>query len=237
MTVPDWKIERYLLGELPANEMAELKTLENSNAEFRAELEQLKLSNEELLQRYPQRRFKIILPGVKSPARNFYAMAAGLILCATVMLFSVVSFEEEYGTTVVFNEDGTRSKGLKTGLEIWRKTQDSTERLGNNSVVKAGDLLQMRYIAEEKCYGILVSIDGNGTLTIHLAGKNGKAAELEAGKIVSLQSAYELDDAPKFEKFYLFTGKEDFALAPIAEELLNGNLPKNVQVSQVTLRK
>jgi hypothetical protein len=114
---------------------------------------------------------------------------------------------------------------------------DSTEKLVDNSEARAGDLLQMRYAAEEKCYGIILSMDGNGVLTIHLSGKNGKAAELETGKIVSLPNAYELDDAPKHETFYLLTAKSEFELAPVAEKLLQGKLPKDLQIAQITLKK
>jgi len=224
-----WKIERYLLGELPASEMAALKTLESENAEFRSQIEQLKKSNEELLAKYPA----LMDVPVRAPiSRVYYSMAAALIITITVMI-AVFSTD----SPVVINEDGTRAKGLKTDLEVWRKTAESTEKLANNSEVKAGDLLQVRYIAEKKCYGVILSMDGNGVLTIHLSGNNGKAAELEAGRIVSLESAYELDDAPKFETFYFITDSTEFALAPIAEDLLRGKLPKGLQVERISLLK
>ena len=234
MTVPNWKLERYLLAELPKGEMRTLEILEKESPEFQSQLEILKKNNEELLAKYPYRRKFTVLFNV--PVR----LAAAFLLCATVLatvFFNGSISNENTQNALVMNEDGTRVKGLKTGLEIWRKTADSTEKLSNNSVAKAGDLLQMRYIAEEKCYGILLSLDGNGTLTVHLSGKNGKAALLEPGKLVSLENAYELDEAPKFETFYLFTDSKEFALAPIAEKLLHGKLPGGFQTTQITLKK
>jgi hypothetical protein len=248
MSIPDWKIERYLLGELPAREMAALKTLENKNIEFCSKLALLRNSNEELLAKYPASEFAEKMRAAKFKViehkKNRWLMpicaCAALLLSATV-LTSIFSSENalENGSAqyAMIDEDGTRVKGLKTGLEIWRKTQDSIEKLSDGSEAKAGDLLQMRYIAEEKCYGVLLSMDGNKVLTVHLSGENGKAKELEAGRIVSLENSYELDNAPKSEIFYLFTSKDEFALAPVAEAVLSGKMPKNLQVSQIMLRK
>jgi len=224
-----WKIERYMLGELPESEMAALKSLENENPDFRSQIDQLKINNANLLAKYPMREH--IRPA--QPLRLYYSIAAALIITVTVMitLFSTAD------NPVVIAEDGTRVKGLKTGLEIWRKTGEVSEKLANNSEASAGDLLQVRYIAEKKCYGVILSMDGNGVLTVHLSGKAGKAAELETGRVISLSNAYELDDAPKFETFYFITDTTEFALAPIAEGLLHGKLPKGLKVEQITLKK
>jgi hypothetical protein len=248
MTIPNWKIERYLLGELSTREMVALKSLENKNVEFCSQLSLLRDSNEKLLAEYPASEFAEKMQAAKfkviEPINNRWltplAACAVLLISATVLI-TVFSDENIAGDNLamnaVINEEGTRVKGLKTDLEVWRKTADSIEKLSNDSEAKAGDLLQMRYIAEEKYYGILLSMDGNKVLTIHLSGENGRAKELEAGKIVSLENSYELDNAPKFEIFYLFTAKEEFALAPITEELLSGKIPKKLQVSQITLKK
>jgi len=244
MSVPNWKLERYLLGELPAKEMAELKTLENKNIEFCSQLALLKNSNEELLAEYPAEEFAEKMQAAKfkviEPIKNRWLMpfsaCAGLLITATVL---VNIFPEEHAleNNLAMNEETTRVKGLKTDLEIWRKTADSAEKLHDKSEAKAGDLLQMRYVAEEKCYGVLLSIDGNKVLTVHLSGENGRAKELEAGRIVSLENSYELDNAPKSETFYFFTSKNEFALAPVAEALLSGKMPKSLQVSQITIKK
>ena len=246
MTVPNWKAERYLLRELPASEMTALRALESEGGKFSAQLEQLRDSNKELLAKYPAnpaaekmrnnlRKFAVI----ESKSKWLVPLSACAALLITATALITVFSNEDIATQsiVAINEDGTRVKGLKSGLEIWRKTAEDAERLSDNSEAKAGDLLQMRYIAEEKCYGVILSMDGNGVLTIHLTGNQGKAAELEAGRIVSLNSAYELDDAPKFETFYLITANREFELAPIAQNLLQGKLPKDLQVSQITLKK
>ena len=233
MTIPNWKAERYLLGELPESEMAALKTLDAENGPFHAQIEQLKTSNQELLAKYPGFGYAQPL-AVIEPIKNRWLMplsaCAALLLCATLLL-------NVFNDEVVISEDGTRVKGMKTDLEIWRKTADSAEQLANNSVARAGDLLQIRYAVAKQCYGVLLSLDGNGVLTIHLSGGQGKAAQLQAGKVVSLENAYELDDAQKFETFYLLTADKEFEVAPIAEILLSGKTPKDLNMASVTLRK
>jgi hypothetical protein len=233
MTVPNWKAERYLLGELPENEMAALKILDAENGQFHAQVELLKSSNQELLAKYPAKHPAKI--AVIEPIKNKWLIplsaCAALLLCATLML-NVPS-----DNAVIMSEDGTRVKGLKTDIEIWRKTADSAEQLSNNSVARAGDLLQIRYAVPKQCYGVLLSLDGNGVLTIHLSGNQGKAAKLEAGKVVPLENAYELDDAQKFETFYLLTAEKEFEVAPIAETILSGKTPKDLQMASITLKK
>lgn len=238
MTVPNWKTERYLLGELPESEMNALKALENERGEFYEQLELLRSSNKELLAKYPAktRKFAVIEP-IKNRWLVPLSACAAVLIAATAMI-AVFSGEASLPqNAVVISENGTRIKGLKTGLEIWRKTADSTEKLANNNEARAGDLLQIRYAVPEQCYGVLLSLDGNGVLTIHLSGKQGKAVKLEAGKTISLESAYELDNAPKFETFYLLTANKEFALAPVAENILQGKTPKDVEVTQITLKK
>lgn len=55
--LPEWKIERYLLGELPKEEMDRIDQLRAADAEFDAEMmakiDRLQASNQEILAEYP----------------------------------------------------------------------------------------------------------------------------------------------------------------------------------------
>jgi len=55
--LPEWKIERYILGELPDEEMERIDRLRAENAEFDAEMgakaDRLHASNQEILAKYP----------------------------------------------------------------------------------------------------------------------------------------------------------------------------------------
>ena len=95
----------------------------------------------------------------------------------------------------------TRIKGLDARMEVWKKTGDSAVQLTNGSEVREGDEIQLRYSVPEKCYGMLLSLDGNGTFTMHMSDGM-SAMKLEPGKMTTLPYAYRLDNAPKHETFY-----------------------------------
>ena len=87
------------------------------------------------------------------------------------------------------------------------------------SVDVRGDVLQVSYAAGDAKYGVIFSIDGRGTLTWHVpAGYTGgsrAAAPLDTRGKVILPTAYELDDAPRFERFFLVYGAAPFEIADI----------------------
>jgi len=108
-------------------------------------------------------------------------------------------------------ENGTRIKGLDARMEVWKKTGDSAVQMSNLDEAREGDEIQLRYSVPEKCFGLLFSMDGNGTLTMHMAEGN-RAIALEPGKMTTLPFAYKLDNAPKFEKFFFLTSRDSFEL-------------------------
>ena len=131
-------------------------------------------------------------------------------------------------------DDGTRIKGLDARMEIWKKTGDSAVQMQNLDEAREGDEIQLRYSVPEKCFGLLFSMDGNGTITMHMADGS-QAIALEPGKMTTLPFAYKLDNAPKFEKFFLLTSQKDFTIdAGNIDALLKD---KNVHNVSITLRK
>ena len=161
----------------------------------------------------------------------------------TVALFSqreVVSPATDGGAQVMdvamvdSQDEGTRIKGLEARIEVWKKTADSAVQMSNLDEAREGDEIQLRYLVPEKCFGMLFSMDGNGTVTMHMADDN-KAIALEPGKMTTLPFAYKLDNAPKFETFYLFTSTKGFSINVDDIDALFKN--KDVRQEHVTLRK
>lgn len=108
-------------------------------------------------------------------------------------------------------ETGTRTKGMDARIEVWKKTEKGIVQMENLAEAREGDEIQLRYSVPQKCFGLLFSMDGNGTITLHMGNEN-KAIALEPGKMVTLPFAYKLDNAPKFEKFFLLTSQKEFEL-------------------------
>jgi hypothetical protein len=238
------QLERYLLGELPQEQLAQMQAAEAKEPELKNELDALRQNNKEVLEKFPPGWMgrKIALeakrgeatPGTltapewQSPAPSFWKFALPALVALLVVAFLPMGIH--------FGEPATRSKGLAPVLEVWRKAGDSAERLANGAQAKSGDVLQIRYSVPRELYGVIVSLDGAGTLTVHLAGSAGRAARLEGG-VHTLERSYQLDDAPRFETFYLVTSPDSFHVADVAKNLLDGKIPETGTVTAMELKK
>ena len=231
MNVSDLKLEQYLTGDLPSDEMQELRRREATDEIFRARLQAMRDENAKILADNPfsnlSPRLDEIDRGMSGDSRMvapslFLKVAAVMVIALGIFAAVFVSGGERNlgvkgvdGSTsevaMVSVDDGTRIKGLDARMEVWKKNGETAVQMENLGAASEGDELQLRYSVPEKCYGILFSMDGNGVLTVHLGNGSGSIA-LEPGKMVTLPFAYKLDDAPHFEKFFLMTSRNTFAI-------------------------
>jgi hypothetical protein len=257
--IPDWKLERYLTGDLPAAEMREIRELEKTDAIFANRVKMMREDNRAILKKMPFERLSERLDAMPARSGNGsnrvgngvsftlvkFATAAALVLAVvSVALFGqreIVSPATDGGAQVMDvamvdsqDEGDTRIKGLEARIEVWKKTADSAVQMSNLDEAREGDEIQLRYSVPEKCFGMLLSMDGNGTVTMHMAEGN-KAIALEPGKMTTLPFAYKLDNAPKFEAFYLLTSRDTFSVDINDIDAVFKN--KNVRKEHVTLRK
>lgn len=254
--IPDWKLEKYLTGDLPAEEMREIRKMEEVDEIFANRVKMLREDNAAILKRLPFEKLSekiAMMPGRSNAGAgntvrvNFklvkLAAAAALVLAVvTVALFSQRSLSEQNTqlmevAMVAGSEaggDGLRIKGLSARMEVWKKTGDSAVQMENLGEAREGDEIQLRYAVAEKCFGLLFSMDGNGTITMHMGHEN-RAVELEPGKMTTLPFAYKLDNAPKFEKFFFLTSKSEFELN--AGDIDASLKQEGVKAVSLTLRK
>ena len=252
--IPDWKLERYLTGDLPDSEMREIREMEATDEIFAGRIKMMREDNRAILKKMPFERLSERLDAM--PARsgngaangvNFklvkFATAAALVLAVvSVALFSQreITVPAQSGAQVMDvamvagDEGDTRIKGLEARIEVWKKTADSAVQMSNLDEAREGDEIQLRYSVPEKCFGMLFSMDGNGTVTMHM-GEGNKAIALEPGKMTTLPFAYKLDNAPKFEAFYLLTSRQSFTVDVNDIDAVFKN--KDVRKEHVTLRK
>ena len=223
--ISDFKLERYLLGELPEKEMRELQERELSDEIFAARVSEMREQGKRFLAENP---FAVLDDRIEAAAgmegrgagRNtlWLKVAAALVIAlgvfsAVVLNRNVETFDSQNASMEVAMADadnGTRIKGMQASLEVWKKTGDSAVQMVNLGNASEGDEIQLRYRVPQKCFGMLLSMDGNGTVTMHV-GDGNNAVELEPGKMTTLPFAYKLDNAPKFEKFFLLTSQSAFA--------------------------
>jgi hypothetical protein len=221
--VPDLYLERYLLGELPEDDRTRIEQLLELDPELRGRLDALKESEGDLARRYPAPDMADRIRGrlrqsaaertqVSEPRTWGWFVPA---LAAAALLLVV-------GPTLIQPpappDDGVHDiliKGADAELVVFRKTSSGSERLEPGASALPGDLIRVGYRAAGDGFGVIVSTDGRGSVTQHLPRSGSQAAALEAGGTVLLDFSYELDDAPRWERFYLVTGDEPFELEPV----------------------
>ena len=219
--ISDFKLERYLLGELPEVEMAALRKREAEDELFAARVKMMREEGERFLAENPFSALEDKLENDQRSVERSLWLRVAAVLVVAFGIFSVVVLNRQ---TDIVNEtsatsgmdvamadvdNGTRIKGMTAGLEVWKKMGDSAVQMVNLGEAREGDEIQLRYRVPQKCFGMLFSMDGNGTVTMHM-GEGNHAVELKPGKMTTLPFAYKLDNAPKFEKFFLLTSGEMF---------------------------
>jgi hypothetical protein len=262
MQIKTWEIERFLLGELPPSRMEEIARLIQQDPDLREEVESVKRSQDEMMKQHP---IEAMLPGIlkryeenKRQARireKTRPITLRRLLYATPVVASVLIL-----LFVVFVRDGTspgftRIKGEesvdfgKTQIIIYRQNPKEIELLDNQSKAKAGDLLQLAYIPAGKTHGVIFSIDGNGVVTLHYPESRNDSSLLKQERKNLLSSAYELDNAPDFERFFFITAMEEIdvtdilkkaealALSPALAETGNLKLPYSYHQFSILLNK
>lgn len=225
--VPDISLERYLLSELPERETAEMNQRLDEDEELRARLEALRRSSREISKRYPAqemgRQIETRLDEGKKarsgreprePREKRWVLAGVLATAAVLILLTLpVSLLLDRGGERT--SPAERVKGLEPRIVLFRKTASGSERLEDGASAKPGDLIRIAYQALDQSYGVILSVDGRGTITRHFPEQGERAIRLKKDGLTLLPSSYELDDAPSWERFYFVTADAPFDLAPV----------------------
>jgi hypothetical protein len=227
--VPDWLLERLALGELDAETAADVRR--RLAAEGRSPddiMHAVATSNREILAELPAsqaateiRRRAARAGAAERPARRRLALwtlpvavAGGLAL---TQMMSRTPTNEGAVSRVGESPEIIISKGPEgraTRLFVYRHGADGDQRLKDGSRAARGDLVQLAYRSHDGGYGVLLSIDGAGRVTLHWPEKvDGEAVALKSSAENRLPSAYELDDAPAFERFFLVRSATPFPVA------------------------
>jgi hypothetical protein len=229
--VKRWELERYLLGELPLARMDEIKNLLEKDSALREELTVLERSNEEILKQFTP---EAVVPQIKARheiLRKKTLMGPVLIkrllyatpVLATALVVLFIIFQNPGGRTPQETQglQGTRIKGTETidvskpYILVHRKINDTVELLESGDHANEGDLLQIAYVSVGTPYGVILSIDGRGVVTLHYPESEDKEAILDLDKKTLLPSSYELDDAPGFERFFFITSNSEIDVRAI----------------------
>jgi hypothetical protein len=225
---PDWLLERIALGELPPEELSKARARLAQEPDGEARLAALEADNRATLEKLPPaavarevelrsaaaRRLEVAREQQR-PLRRLAPAFALVPALAAVALFVVV---RPGGSSTGVGMEGpevTRTKGLLPQLLVHRQGAAEPERLADGAAAKAGDVVQVSYIAAGFPYGAIVSVDGRGAVTLHVPESGAQSVPLAASGTHALPRAYELDDAPAFERFLFITADTPFALETV----------------------
>lgn len=221
--IPDIVIERVLLGEATAEQRAAVM----ANADAKARLEALESDNAVFLKAHPtesmlpeiERKLHLAKTKDAVKTRRDRLTWAGLILAplaaVTVAMVSIEPPPAEVASSPISieGEGIVRPKGDPI-ISLYRKVNGRTRGINRGTVLRQRDLVQLGYRAGWANHGVLFSIDGRGAVTLH--SPDDGDTELREGRVL-LPHAYELDDAPEFERFFLVAAKDAFEIQPVLD--------------------
>lgn len=245
--IPDWLVERLAAGELPPAQADSIRRrLEENGQEHR--LATLARSNEEVLSKYPPQvvasevRRRLAAERTSRPRlRPFWTLSMATACAAGLAMVWAVRDHRTArapSSTEPTEEQITVKGETKPELLVYRKTAAGSEQLHGHAGVRAGDVLQIRYVAAGKKFGIIASVDSRGHITYHLPESPGPAASLARDGERALSHAYELDDSPALERFVFVTAETPFDASEILPLLRNGSpLPARFSFYELALKK
>jgi len=212
--IRDFELERYLLGELDEATTARVRAAVESDPDVAARLAALEASSAEILARTPAAEVARSIEGRKrvSDARaaqtarptRFLMILAPTVAAAALVLAVVNRGEPDGGKPAVVDTGfGDRSKG-DPALTVFLRRGPDAQELRDGDAARKGDVLQLSYTAAGRGFGVIVSIDGGGTVTLHYPEEPLSSTALGTG-INALPHSYELDAAPRFERFFFLT--------------------------------
>jgi len=118
---------------------------------------------------------------------------------------------------------GSSVERLKPELSVYLKgnSAGAETKLRDQAGIRTGNTVQLAYKVQGEDsgerYGVIFSIDGRSSVTLHYPYTAGQSTRLVSGKAVPLEEAYTLDDAPDYEIFFFVVGDKPLK----TEDVLN----------------
>lgn len=222
MSLPDWLVERAALDEVPPASRERITAA--GPGELARRVAALRDNTAAELEHYPpgpavaeidrrvaaERRRRAERRQRRRVAWLGLAASAATVLLVARLRTDPVGAEDPgtfgHRPGAAQPGDDIRVKGVPR-LLAFRRIGEQVERLQQAAVVRAGDVIQLRYNAAGQGYGVIASVDGAGVVTLHypLREDAPPQATAVAAETTTLPNAYELDDAPGFERFFFIT--------------------------------
>jgi len=208
--VPDLFVEQLASGDLSEARATEVRDALASEQGGLQRLAAIEASNADMLSQFPAEN---VIPAARLAAGWNGASRTWLSAFVAVAAVALVAIIANPVLVNPSSTSETRLKGQAPALQLHRLEGSDVVSLGPGMTANDGDRIQLSYIAAGQRFGVIVSIDGRGAVTVHEPRSTGRlAAELTAGGAHTLDQSYELDDAPLFERFFFVTSDSAFSI-------------------------
>lgn len=251
--LPQILLERFYLHELSENEELKVKQFIKEHPNENKRLKEIADSNKDFFESYSdfdqlasikqKYQLKKLEENVSQiPLRKLkkHKLIVSSTLLAALLFIAVLSPSLK---KIFFDNNmkypSVRVKGGEPQLFLYRKKNAEIERLFPEETAKNRDLLQISFNPVGSLYHVILSIDGRKQITLHYPAKDKEEAPLikkSKKQQHFLSYSYELDDAPKFERFILISSKKAFKVKKVlnaVEELIKSG--ENIEKSQLKL--
>lgn len=260
-----WHIEQFAAGELDPVARRQFEEQMRDDPELQRLVSEIQAENKQFSQTHPFERTKMAMQAgqvqrvVVRPAmqRNSlwvataFASVAALLVSLSVFLSPTPTPTptSEISVAAYNGADTVRLKGVKPRLRIFKRLDTGSEELVDGAFVAPNETLQLRYLAGGYPFGAIVSIDGGGGVTLHYPANAQTSSALAQNGEIALPYAYQLDNAPRFEKFVFVLSSKPLIVSKILDlarqqQALSGNidvkkleLPAEAEALTMTLRK
>ena len=257
LKVPVLLVEQLALGELDPETAAEVRDRLAAEPGGFERLEQIEQSNDDILEQYPAaavvtdiRRRAERVPATEGRPRRwpFYVAIPSLATAAAAAVLLIVFWDDPGGEVRPGGGEASPQQDeviLIKGdpwLKVYRKTSaggtgsqglEEGEQLAGGTAVRPGDVLQLKYKANDAVHGVVISIDGAGAVTLHFPETRDESTALDRGDARALPYSYELDDAPAFERFVFVTASSPIDVESVidAAKVLGADSKRRLSLS------
>ena len=191
--IPAILLERYILNEVTEEERKLIENQLKANRNLAKRIKYLQKANQIFSGQHPVKETILQIEkkmeqekektAKKLHSKFFlgYWPIYGLVAASFVglLLIRPLILPEKRINNVVFQDNDINIKG-DSGLYIFLKTKYLAKKLEDNSIVKAGDVIQIAYYVNKPLYGVIFSVDGNGFITFHFPKNNAQDLKLIA---------------------------------------------------------
>jgi hypothetical protein len=216
---------------LPGKVKDRVTTRLQTDPQLGQRLERLRCDNDLLLRRFPLKQYgEPILRhvgAVHTPVRNWLrshrtvfkpALAGISSFIMLLVVGGILLMRPKLPPTDVLPK-GVTTPTSSFQLHVFCLRDRYLEPLGDGARVRPGERLQLAYSTRDKRYGVLVSFDGRGQITLHFPERQDMPTLLTQGRQLPLPHSYELDQVADFERFILLTSSKEISVADVLQRL------------------